>query len=130
MEKKENKNIFHKKWAEINSNDNIDNEESSYLPLMYKTEQIGKTSLFSIGDNWTEKAGNKVYFYKVAAMEDIAVSSEVYRCYKVIEETEDGLKNYYWFAPDIGVVKWKIGKTKGILKKFMKEKAVQQNFVE
>ncbi len=55
------------------------------------------------------------------------MTSDVYRCYKVIEEMEGGLKNYYWFAPDIGIVKWKIGKIKGILKECLKEKAVQQN---
>jgi hypothetical protein len=127
MKRKENKNIFYKKWAEINNNASADNDERGFSPKMYKTEEIGKTPLFSIGDNWTEKAGKKVYFYKVAAIEDIAICSEAYRCYKVIEETEGGVKNYYWFAPDIGLVKWKIGKTKGILKECLKEKTVQQN---
>ena len=127
MKKKEGKNIFHKKWAEINNNDSADNDERGFLSKMHKIEEIGKMSLFSIGDNWTEKTGKKVYFYKVAAIEDIAISSEVYRCYKVIEDAEGGLKNYYWFAPDIGLVKWKIGKAKGILKECLKEEAGQQN---
>lgn len=127
MKKKEGKNIFHKKWAEINSNDNVDNDERVFSPKMHKIEEIGKTHLFSIGDIWTEEVEDKSYFYKVAAIEDIAISSGVYKCYKVIEETEGGLKNYYWFAPDIGLVKWKIGKTKGILKECLKEEAVQQN---
>lgn len=127
MKKKEGKNIFNKKWAEIKSDNSADNDERVLLPKMDKIEEIGKTHLFSIGDSWTEEVEDKPYFYKVAAIEDIAISSEVYRCYKVTEEGEGGLKNYYWFAPDIGLVKWKIGKAKGILKKRLKEEAGQQN---
>ena len=127
MKKKEGKNIFHKKWAEINNNDSVDNDERVFSPKMHKIEEIGKTHLFSIGDIWTEEAEDKPYFYKVAAIEDIAISSEVYRCCKVIEQAEGGLKNYYWFAPEIGLVKWKIGKNKGILKECLKEEAGQDN---
>ncbi|MEK6679944.1 MAG: hypothetical protein AABY39_11065 [Nitrospirota bacterium] len=122
MKKKEGKNIFHKKWAEINSSDSADNDERVFSPKMHKIEEIGKTHLFSIGDIWTEEAEDKPYFYKVAAIEDIAISSEVYRCYKVIEQAEGGLKNYYWFAPEIGLVKWKIGKIKGILQDCLQNK--------
>ncbi len=127
MEKRDGKEKFLKIWTEINNNNSADNDESDLLPIMYKIGQIGKSPSFSIGDNWTEKAGKKIYFYKVAAIEDIVTPSGVYRCYKITEETEGGVKNYYWFAPDIGLVKWKIGKNKGILKECLKEKTGQQN---
>lgn len=125
MKKKEGKNIFNKKWTEIKSDNSADNNDVRvFPPKIDKFEEIGKTPLFSIGDNWVEEIGEKVYIFKVVAIEDIAIRSKVYRCYKVTEEEEGGAKNYYWFAPEIGLVKWKVGKAKGILKKYLKEKAV------
>jgi hypothetical protein len=122
MEKKENKKMLVKQWARINGNGSNGNNDSDFSPVAYKTSQVGKKIPFSIGDNWAERIGKKVYLYKVISMEDIIIPAGVYRCCKIVEEMDNYIKNYYWFAPDVGLVKWEIGNIKGILQDCLKNK--------
>jgi hypothetical protein len=115
IERKESKKMLVKEWARINSSSNNENNNLSFSPIVYKTDQTGRGISFSIGDSWIERIEKKVHSYKVVASEDIIIPAGVYKCYKVIEEVEDGIKNYYWFAPAIGLIKWEIGNIKGIL---------------
>jgi len=116
IEKKDEK-IFLKRWKRVNGNgSNGSGNNSLHLsPVVYQTSQIGEKVSFSIGHSWAERIEKKLYSYKVVAAEDVIIPAGVYKCYKVIEEVEDGIKNYYWFAPAIGLIKWEIGKIKGIL---------------
>ncbi|MFZ3063823.1 MAG: hypothetical protein WA277_00875 [Nitrospirota bacterium] len=121
MERKENKKILIKEWARINSNGNNVNNNPDFSPVVYKTSQVGRKIPFSIGDNWVERIEKKVYSYKVVSAEDIIIPAGVYKCYKVIEEIDNEIKNCYWFAPFIGLVKWEIGNIKGVLNNCLKE---------
>lgn len=113
-----------KKWERVNDNGNNGNNSHQFLPIVYKTDQTGRGISFSIGDNWAERIGKKVHLYNVVAAEDIIIPAGAYKCYKVIENVDGMAKNYYWFAPDVGLVKWEIGKIKGILQECMKDNEV------
>ena len=121
IERKENKKMLVKEWARINSSSNNENNNLSFSPIVYTTGQTGRKISFSIGDSWIERIGKKVHSYNVVASEDIIIPAGVYKCYKVIEDVDDVVKNYYWFTPDVGLVKWEIGKIKGILQACSKE---------
>ncbi|MBI5042942.1 MAG: hypothetical protein HZC10_03750 [Nitrospirae bacterium] len=69
---------------------------------------------FEVGDTWSAPMNGEVYIYKILAIGDIIVSDRRYRCFKIKEIMEDGRENCYWYAPDTGIVKWKIGKIKGV----------------
>lgn len=127
IERKENKKMLVKEWARINSSGNNENNNLSFSPIVYTTGQTGRGISFSIGDSWVERIGKKIHSYNVIASEDIIIPAGVYKCYKVIEEVEDGIKNYYWFAPAIGLIKWEIGSIKGILQACFKEDDYERN---
>ncbi len=115
-EKRENKKMLVKQWARINGNGNNGDNNPDYSPVVYQTGQVGRKIPFSIGDIWTERLGKNVYSYKVISMEDIIIPAGVYRCCKIVEEMDNYIKNYYWFAPNVGLVKWEMAGIKGVLK--------------
>jgi hypothetical protein len=51
--------------------------------------------------------------YSIVAFEDLALSSKEHysNTCKISNENADGTKNYYWFAPGIGLTKYIIGAT-------------------
>lgn len=118
---KGDRNMLIKRWERVNGNGNNGNNSHQFSPIVYKTGQTGRGISFSIGDSWIERIGKKVHSYNVVASEDIIIPAGVYKCYKVIEDVDDVIKNYYWFTPDVGLVKWEIGKIKGILQACSKE---------
>ena len=129
MEKKENKKMLVKQWARIDSNssngDNGKGNNHNYLsPIVYKTNQVAKKLFFNIGSAWVERIGKNAYSYNVIAVEDIIIPAGVYKCYKVVEEVDSAVKNYYWFAPDVGLVKWEITGIKGVLQGCVKDNEV------
>ncbi len=127
---KEDERLLLKKWARLNGNGSAaHNNNYQPSPIIYKTEPIGKRLCFSIGDNWAERIGKKVYSYKIISVEDIIIPAGVYKCYKVIEELKGGADNYYWFAPDVGLVKWEVGEIKGVLQDCVKENGAEQERV-
>lgn len=113
--KREDKKMLVKQWVKINGNGNNGNNNPDFSPIVYKTSQVGRKIPFSIGDNWIERIGKKVYSYNVVAIEDIIIPAGVYKCYKVAEEMDSAVKNYYWFAPEVGLVKWEMAGIKGVL---------------
>lgn len=118
------KSMFIKRWERVNSSGSNGNSNPYSSAIVYNTSQVGEKIPFSIGDNWIERIGKMIHSYKVAALEDIIIPAGVYKCYRVIEELENGAKNYYWFAPDVGLVKWEIGEIKGILQGCVKDNEV------
>ncbi|MBI5180313.1 MAG: hypothetical protein HZA05_02790 [Nitrospirae bacterium] len=112
---KEDEKLLFKQWARINGNGSNENNDPDFSPLAYKTSQVGRKIPFSIGDIWTERLGKKVYSYKVISLEDIIIPAGAYRCCKIVEEMDNYMKNYYWFAPDVGLVKWEMAGIKGVL---------------
>ncbi len=117
MEKKEEKTIL-KKWAKVNGNGNNGNGDNNFHSstiMMYKTPRSGAKLSFSIGDTWTEIIDGIACLYKVLSTEDVIIPAGKYRCFKVSEEIEGGIRNHYWFASSVGLVKWQVGEIKGVL---------------
>ncbi|MBI5044168.1 MAG: hypothetical protein HZC10_10165 [Nitrospirae bacterium] len=116
MEKKEEKTIL-KKWSKVNGNGNNGNGDNNFHPstIMYKTPQTRAKLSFSIGDTWTEIIDGMACFFKVLSIEDVIIPAGKYRCYNVSEELEGGVRNFYWFASNVGLVKWQVGEIKGVL---------------
>ncbi len=123
IEKKDEK-IFLKRWKRVNGNgSNGSGNNSLHLsPVVYQTSQIGEKVAFSIGHSWAERIEKKLYSYKVVAAEDVIIPAGVYKCYKVMEEAEYGIKNFYWFSSNVGLVKWEMGNIKGILQDCLQNK--------
>lgn len=119
MENKESEKTILKKWTKVNGNDNGNNGngDSSFQPstIVYKTIKASDRLTFSIGDTWTEIIDGIVCFYKVLSLEYIIIPSGKFRCFKVSEEIEGGIRNNYWFASSVGLVKWEVGEIKGVL---------------
>jgi len=124
MGKKESKKPVFKRWSNIGSNgDNNDSDNAHYFSVI-KFPHIGKGASFSVGDCWPINIDGEASFYKVISVEDIIIPAGRYRCYKVSEEMKGRGINYYWFAPDVGLVKFDIAGIKGALQSFSYEKAL------
>ena len=117
MEKKESEKTILKKWTKVNGNGNNGNGDSNFHPstIMYRTTKASDRLSFSIGDTWIEIIDGTACSYKVLSSEDIIIPAGKYRCFKVSEEVEGGMRNHYWFASNVGIVKWEVGKLKGVL---------------
>ncbi|OGW49786.1 MAG: hypothetical protein A2Z50_06435 [Nitrospirae bacterium RBG_19FT_COMBO_42_15] len=117
MENKEHEKTILKKWTKVNGNGNDGNGDASFHPstIVYKTIKASERLSFSIGDTWTEIIDGIVCFYKVQLIEDIIIPAGKYRCFKVSEEMDGGIRNHYWFASNVGIVKWEVGEIKGVL---------------
>ncbi len=124
MERKEGKKSTLKRWASIGSNGNDNNNDNAHHFSVIKFPQIGKGFSFVVGDNWTEIVAGVVALYKVISVEDVIIPAGRYRCFKICEETEGCKKGYYWFTPDVGLVKFDIAGIKGAFQGFSYEKAV------
>lgn len=117
MKNKESEKTILKKWTKVNGNGNIGDGDSSFQPstIVYETIKASDRLTFSIGDTWTEIIDGIVCFYKVLSLEYIIIPSGKFRCFKVSEEIEGGIRNNYWFASSVGLVKWEVGEIKGVL---------------
>lgn len=124
MEKKESKKPVFKRWSSIGSNFNDDDSDNAHHFSVIKFPQIGKGASFSVGDCWPVNIDGEASFYKVISVEDIIIPAGRYRCYKVSEEMKGRGMNYYWFASDVGLVKFDIAGIKGALQGFSYEKAL------
>lgn len=122
--KKEDKNPPLKRWASMGSIGNDNNNGNVHHFSVIKFPQIGKGLSFVVGDNWTERIAGEVALFKVMSVEDIIIPAGRYRCFKICEEIKGCKKSYYWFAPDIGLVKFDIDGIKGALQSFSYEKAL------
>ncbi len=122
IEKREGNKPALKRWASLNSNGN--DSDNAHNFSVVKMHQIGKGVSFSVGDCWPAVIDGIVSFYKVLSVEDIIIPAGRYKCFNLCEEMKDGKKNYYWFAPDIGLVKFDIDGIKGALQGFSYDKAL------
>ncbi|MBI5043907.1 MAG: hypothetical protein HZC10_08825 [Nitrospirae bacterium] len=124
MEKKESRKSVLKRWASLNNNDNNNDSDNAHHFSVIKFPQIGKGLSFVVGDNWTEIIGSVIALYKVISVEDVIIPAGRYRCFKICEEIEGCKKSYFWFTPDVGLVKFDIAGIKGALQSFSYEKAL------
>ncbi len=119
-------NLILKKWT----NKYDDHELNDNPPIiMYKTSRVSNTPPFSVGDAWTVAAEGITCKYKVMAVEDLVLPIGEYRCFRIREEL-NGIKNYYWFAPNVGLVKCSIGRVTAVLEEYSskKKEVMQQEF--
>ncbi len=122
MERKEGKKSTLKRWTSMGSNGNNNNNDNEHNFSVLKFPQIGKGLSFVVGDSWTAfiEGGNALY--KVISVEDVIIPAGRYRCFKICEEMEGCKKSYYWFTPDVGLVKFDIAGIKGAFQGFSYEK--------
>ena len=123
MEKKGSASVL-KRWASMDSKNNDNDSNNAHHFSVIKFPHIGKGASFSIGDCWPINIDGEASFYKVISVEDIIIPAGRYRCYKVSEEMKGRGINYYWFAPDVGLVKFDIAGIKGAFQGFSYEKAL------
>lgn len=110
-------NLILKKW--INKHDG--DEPNDNPPIMYKALRVSNIPPFSVGDAWTVAAEGIIYKYKVMAVERLVLPIGEYRCFRIREEL-NGIKNYYWFAPNVGLVKCSIGGATAVLEEYSSKK--------
>lgn len=122
--KKEDKKPPLKRWASMGSIGNDNDNGNVHHFAVIKFPQIAKGASFSVGDCWPVNIEGVASFYKVLSVEDIIIPAGRYRCFKICEEIEGCKKSYYWFAPDVGLVKFEIDGIKGALQGFSYEKAL------
>lgn len=112
--KKEGNKSVHKRWTSIDSKDNDSNNAHHFSVI--KLPQIGKGLSFDVGDCWPANINGVASLYRVISVEDIIIPAGRYRCYKISEEMKGRGMNFYWFASEIGLIKWEIEGAKGVLK--------------
>lgn len=106
-------NLILKKWTKKND----DRELNDNPPIVYKTAPASNSPAFSVGEAWTVAAEGVARKYKVMALEDLVLPIGEYRCFRIREEL-NSIKNYYWFAPNVGLVKCSIGRATAVLTEF------------
>lgn len=116
--KKEGKKPVFKRWSSRGSNGDNNDSDNAHLFSVIKFPHIGKGASFSVGDCWPVNIDGEASFYKVISVEDIIIPAGRYRCYKVSEEMKGRGMNYYWFTPDVGLVKFDIAGIKGAFQGF------------
>lgn len=118
MENTKKNNIIVKKWTNMNGNGN-GNGNGHHPAITYKTSSVSEKPYFSIGDTWTTTTDGIVSSFRVLSIEDIVIPAGNYKCFKISEEINgSGIKNYYWFATNVGLIKCEIGMMTAVLQNY------------
>lgn len=128
MENTKKNNIIVKKWTNINGNGNGNgnghnsnghNGNGHHPAITYKTSSVSEKPYFTIGDTWSTTTDGIVSSFRVLAIEDIIIPAGKYKCFKISEEiNSSGIKNYYWFATNVGLIKCEIGRVTAVLQNY------------
>jgi hypothetical protein len=118
MDNKKDNSLIIKKWTNANGNGS-GNGNGHHPSIEYSTSTLNEKSCFSVGDTWTAATDRVISSFKVLAIEDIIIPAGKYRCFKIVEEIKNsGIKNYYWFASSIGLVKCEIHRMTAVLQNY------------
>ncbi|MFZ3089721.1 MAG: hypothetical protein WA240_03765 [Nitrospirota bacterium] len=118
MGAKKDNNLITKKWTNANGNGN-GNGNGHHPSIEYSTSAPNEKSYLSVGDTWTVTTDRVIRSFKVLAIEDIIIPAGKYRCFKIMEEIKNsGVKNHYWFASSIGLVKCEMRRMTAVLQNY------------
>ncbi len=116
MGDKKDNNLIIKKWTNGNGSGNGNGHHPS---IEYSTSAPNDKSYLSVGDTWTVTTDRVISSFKVLAIEDIIIPAGKYRCFKIMEEMKNsGVKNHYWFASSIGLVKCEMRRMTAVLQNY------------
>lgn len=103
MNGKKYTNLIIKEWTTAIGSGNGRNHHPF---ITYSESAPNEKPCFSVGETWTIATDKGISLFRVIATEDVTIPAGRHKCFKIVEEIKNsGIKNYYWFASSIGLVK-------------------------